>query len=381
VRIAVARSLAELPVGRALWNSLVAATPGSTVFQTYEWFESWWRAFGGPHRLFVMTVWDGEVLAGIAPLMILRRHGLRQLEFVGSANADYQGFILGQRAAELVPPICSYLRKHGAQWDMIVLRNVPTDSPTFALLPHAMRSIGLGITDHERVVCPTLEIRSRPDEVRQMLDGYSFRRRVKQLRRNGELAFTRCTTLEQVHKYLPRYFQQYADERRGPPAPDILRPAEARPFFVSLAESMCPAGWLHFSVLERAGHPIAFHFGFEFDGRLYWYKPIFDLKLARLSPGTVLLAHLIRDALDRGLDELDFTVGAEAFKYRYANTQRINANVRVFRRRWLYLTALGVAWARRTAGSLLRSLRRRRAAPRERQGRPPDAATSSSDAA
>jgi CelD/BcsL family acetyltransferase involved in cellulose biosynthesis len=66
-----------------------------------------------------------------------------------------------------------------------------------------------------------------------------------------------------------------------------------------------------------------------------------------MSPGKVLLSYLIRDALERNLDELDFTVGAEPFKYRYTRTQRTNVTLRAFSARWLYRTFQGVAWARR----------------------------------
>ena len=111
MRLVLSRQWAELPVDRMQWNALVADTASATVFQTYEWFECWWQAFGNPHQLFVVTVWDGETLAGIAPLMLVRRFGLRQLEFVGSPNADYQDFILGKRSTELLPLLVRHLHQ------------------------------------------------------------------------------------------------------------------------------------------------------------------------------------------------------------------------------------------------------------------------------
>ena len=355
MRLLLSRHLADLPVDRMQWNALVAETADATIFQTYEWFECWWTAFGHRHELFLITVWDDESLVGIAPLMGQRRAGLRRLEFVGSTNADYQDFILGNRATELLPLLVRYLVERRHEWDMMVLRNVPTTSATFALLPAAMRSLGLSATDFERVACPTLEISSRPVEIRRLLDGHSFRRRIKQLQRQGELTFTRCRTPTQVDRYLPQFFDQYTERRRGTAAAQLFGRPDVRNFYVDLAKSMLPLGWLHLSALEWGGRPIAFHFGFEFDGRLYWYKPSFDPRLARHSPGTVLLSYLIRDSMERGLNELDFTVGAEAFKYRYASSQRTNANLRVFNRRWLYLATLAVAKVLRISGSWRRA--------------------------
>lgn len=72
MRIVLSRQLADLPVHRAQWNALVAETAGATVFQTYEWFECWWTAFGAKLQLCVVTLWDGALLVGIAQLFKAR---------------------------------------------------------------------------------------------------------------------------------------------------------------------------------------------------------------------------------------------------------------------------------------------------------------------
>lgn len=348
MRLVLSRRLADAPVDRAQWNALVAGSPNATIFQTYEWFECWWSAFGQDRELFLVTVWDGDALAGIAPLMTFRRAGLRRLEFVGTPNADYQDFILGRRAAELLPLLAGYLFEHRDDWDMVALRNVPMESATFQALPVIMRTLGLGATDLERVACPTFEVSSRPAEIRQWLNRYSLRRRLKHLQRHGQLAFTRFSTIAQLDRYLPMFFEQYIERRRGTAAARVFIRPEVRKFYAALAKSTLTPGWLHFSVLECAGRPVAFHFGFEFRDRLYWYKPSFDPALARHSPGKVLLSFLIRDSLERGLTELDFTVGAEPFKARYTRTHRINANLRIFSRRWHYLAFMSLIRANRT---------------------------------
>ena len=183
---------------------------------------------------------------------------------------------------------------------MMVLRNVPTNSPTFSLLPAVMRSLGLGATDFERVSCPTLEISSRPRR------GSKLAGQLQLSATNQAAAAPRRTDFHAMLHALTggplssAYFSTSTSERRrGSVAAELLSRSDTRAFYVALAESMLPSGWLHFSVLECAGRPIAFHFGFEFRGRLYWYKPSFDPELARLSPGTVLLSYLIRDAVER----------------------------------------------------------------------------------
>lgn len=347
IRVVLSRRPEELPVDRPQWNSLAAASPDASVFQTYEWFNSWWQAFGSQRQLFLMTAWNRESLVGIAPMMIERHRGLRYLEFVGSPNADYQDFILGSQPEAVLAALAAFLASQRRAWDMMALRNLPTESITSRKFPGLLKATGLDTTDDERIACPTFEIASQADEVRRRLNAYSFRRRIRRLSSLGELKYTRCSTAEELQRYLPPFFAQYCDQRAGSSAAKFLGRPEVRDFYSALARVMLPQGWLHFSVLECGGRPVSFHFGFEYGGRLYWYKPCYDPAVARMSPGKVLLSYLIRDALERNLDELDFTVGAEPFKYRYTRTQRTNVTLRAFSGRWLYRTFQCVAWTRR----------------------------------
>jgi CelD/BcsL family acetyltransferase involved in cellulose biosynthesis len=347
VRFVLSRRFEDVPVDRPQWNALAAGSAVATVFQTYEWFEAWWTAFARGRQLFLVTAWEGDDLAGIAPLMIERHKGIRYLEFVGSPNADYQDLILGSRPEAVLSGLADFLLDQRQAWDMLVLRNLPADSVTYRLLPNLLHGVGIRTTDDERIACPTLEIASRPDEARRRLNGYSFRRRINRLEQIGEIRYLRCSTRDQLEHYLPVFFEQYMERRAGSPAERFFRRPEVRKFYESLARSMLPHGWLHFSVLECGGRPVAFHFGFEFKRRLYWYKPSYDPAFARLSPGKVLLSQLIRDALERELDELDFTVGAEPFKYRYARTERTNVTLRAFARPWMHFAFKRLAWARR----------------------------------
>jgi hypothetical protein len=100
-----------------------------------------------------------------------------------------------------------------------------------------------------------------------------------------------------------------------------------------------PRGWLSFSVVELDGEPLAFHFGFVYRGRLVWYKPSYNVSFAKYSPGLLLIRFLAEYALAEGIDELDFTIGNEAFKQRFTNAERINCDLVFFRRRIPYWSA------------------------------------------
>jgi CelD/BcsL family acetyltransferase involved in cellulose biosynthesis len=102
--------------------------------------------------------------------------------------------------------------------------------------------------------------------------------------------------------------------------------------------------------VEFNGQPIAFHFGFDYFGSLIWYKPSFDVRYAEHSPGLLLTRKIIEDGLQRSKRELDFTIGEEAFKDRFANVSRFNVTLSVYHSVPSALRARGWRWLRRTLG-------------------------------
>ena len=79
-------------------------------------------------------------------------------------------------------------------------------------------------------------------------------------------------------------------------------PGRASPAWRS---STCPAG------------PIASFVTLEWDDTVGLYNSGFRPDCASLSPGLVLLAGVVRDALERGRRRFDFLRGEERYKYEF----------------------------------------------------------------
>ncbi len=352
MQVRLTRCRDRLPLGRAEWNALAARNPTNTAFQTFEWFDTWWSAFGERHRLHVLTVHDGDEVVGIAPFMLIRAPvGLRQLELIGTPNADYQDLILPASRERALPAVCRFLFEERRHWDMIVLRNLPAQSPTAAEFRSCFEALGLGVTDRERQPCPTILIRNHEQDVLKSLERYSLRRRRRHLERRGPVRFRVLTTLEEIDYWLPVFFEQHVQRWRATGDPSPFTDPAFRAWYRALAQAALAAGWLHFSVLECDGKPAAFHFGFQYGDILSWYKPSFDWEFRKDSPGAVLIMQLIEDAAARGLAELDFSSGLEPFKLRFSNSRNENLNLRVFSRPFLHRAFL--------AGDFLRGVARR----------------------
>lgn len=358
MQVRLAESRDQVPIGRDAWNALAARNPTSTAFQTYEWFDTWWSAFGARHRLFLATVHDAGQVIGIVPLMLVRGPlGLRQLELIGMPNADYQDVILPERREAAVAALCRFLVGQRSRWDMMVLRNLPENSPTVREFRAAFGAAGLGVMDMERQPCPTVLLRGRESEATQLLKRYSLRRRLRKLEQRGPVKFRILDSETEIDEALPGFFEQHIQrwQRGDDPSPFTMQ--AYRDWYRALAHAARRAGWLHFSVLECGDRPVAFHFGFQFGRTLSWYKPSFDWEFHRESPGTVLISRLIESAITLGLDELDFSSGTESFKLRFSNAETININLRVFASPILFRVFLGGAHLRRAARTAWHRLR------------------------
>jgi len=102
-------------------------------------------------------------------------------------------------------------------------------------------------------------------------------------------------------------------------------------FFERVARSFMQIGWLRLNFLEVGDRALASTFGFELDGALYLYNSAYDIDARRLSPGLLLVAHQIEDAIESGLHTFDFMRGPERYKYQLGAQAVPLNNLRILR--------------------------------------------------
>lgn len=335
----IARNLGELPATAAQWNRLVGQDPEATVFQTHEWFEAWWSTFGRRDQLRLFCLSEGDRLVGLAPLMLGIVAPDDEIRFVGHGHADYLDVISRPEDRERTLSAVLGALNHNRDWSVIKLSNIPGTSRTPATLPSLCRTLGYRILHGDNEICPTLAQEGPEPTPCTLIRKYRVRRASNYFQRRGNLEIRDIVDQDVAMIYLQQFFSQHIRRWQGTSTPSLFVRPTNQLFYERLVESLLPAGHLLFTVAELDGHPIAFHFGFDFAGRAFWYKPSFDPDFAQHSPGTLIIEHLLKHIIRNNLRELDFTIGGEPFKQRYTNEQRTNINLRVFRFPRHYLTA------------------------------------------
>ncbi len=350
MRVEIARSPEEIGISPFEWERLLTESETDTVFQTRDWILAWWEVFGTGCEMLFIKAFEGEELLGFAPMMLCPDGlGGQRIRFIGDSHADYQDFVAGRRKREVVPRLLEELLQLQTPWVQIALSNVPAQSSTIELLRYTCECLDHPVLIAKHTACATRLIEGREQEARQLVGKYSLRRPLNYFRRHGTLEVRNLTEVQEARRYLAPFFEQHISRWHDTSSPSLFLNRSNQIFYDRLLQRMLPTGRLLFSVAELEGHPISFHYGFDYSGSVLWYKPSYDKGLAKRSPGLVMIKHLLDYCLEHQRTELDFTVGDEDFKYRYTNVQRENLDLRVYRLYRDYALALAYRRTRRLA--------------------------------
>jgi CelD/BcsL family acetyltransferase involved in cellulose biosynthesis len=323
-------------IGATDWDALAATNSVRTIFQTWAWHRAWWEVHGEQHELALIEAREGGRLVGIAPLVI---DGEAVLRFMGYGASDYLDLLVEGARRDVLDALAAAMR--GLEWKRMLLEQVHEGSP--------LVTSGLVIPSYVEYQQPAPSYRFRHDESdRQLANKKSLKRHYNYFQRSGGITFEVLSEAPAVLPHLERFFAQHVARRGLTDAPSKFADDRERTFYRKLTEYLGSCGLLRFSVLGFGDEVLAYHFGFEFEGTLYWYKPTFNVAYEKHSPGEVLLKMIIEDCIERDLDELDFTIGKEAFKYRFANQERTVFRVAGFRSRTrLFIDRKRREWRRR----------------------------------
>jgi len=323
--------ISKLTISEVIWNQIVSKNETNTIFQTYQWFHSWWKVFGEQNRLFFISIHDKDKIIGLAPLMISTDNKKRRvLRFVGNEKADYADFIISGSKEKVLFKIFETIFLRCKEWDSILLNNIPEYSLTSEIIKKICAHNNFKLLIHNGVVCPTLIIKGHEQDAIKISNKSSLKRRYNYLRNSGRLRFFHITSLHEAKHYLPIFLNQHIDRWSITKYPSLFLDNRNKEFYMELMTNLINSGWLSFSVVEYDDHPIAFHFGFQYNSKLIWYKPSFDINYSKRSPGKVLIRCLLEYAINNGMDELDFTVGDEKFKSHFANEKKRNVQIKIY---------------------------------------------------
>jgi len=298
-------------LGEAGWDRLVARSQSPAPFLGWSFQTIWWQAFGhAPLRLLGTQDGAGEWV-GMLPLY-QAEPGL--LRLVGGTDvADYLDIVAAAGREEevwkaLLPALAEL---PGLGLD---LRPVPARSATATLLPVLAGASGFACRLERDDRCPVLDLPPSWDAYLTRLSGKDRHELRRKLRR-ADTAVPRVEVARTPAAILAGMAGFLALHRRSKTGKAKFMDGRMEGFFRQLAPAWAAAGVLALWKLELRGLPAASVLCLEYGDTVGLYNSGFDPEARALSPGVVLIARTIEDAIARGFRRYDFLRGEEPYKY------------------------------------------------------------------
>ncbi len=303
-----------LGLGEPAWNGLLSGSHTDVPFLTWQFQTTWWRLLGqGPLHLLGVQDSAGE-WAGLLPLYETASPAGPVRRLVGGLEvADYLDVIARRGHEEAVWKALLGALGRG-EWRALDLRPIPAASPTATLVPTLARAAGLACRVEREERCPVIEL---PGSWEAYLAGLSGKdrhelrrklRRAEAARPRVESARTPAAMAALLDSFLALHRKSKAGKAR-------FMDDRMAGFFCEVAAALAGKGWAALWLLWLEDRPAAALFCLEYGGTVGLYNSGFDPAARALSPGVILIARTIEDAIARGFRRYDFLRGDEPYKY------------------------------------------------------------------
>jgi CelD/BcsL family acetyltransferase involved in cellulose biosynthesis len=298
------------------WDELVRSMPRPSPFLLHGWVEEWWRHSGEGARPLVHAAFDDGRLVGGLPLCLVDRRGLQVLSFQGGSQSALADLVLDRAAPASIAKALADRAESSGQ-DLALLYGLPASSRLVeAVGPDRVHLV-------ERSEAPVLDLdggwervyRAKTTAKRRNQDA----RKRKQLAAVGRVETQVAREPDELEAALEDAFELHEIRWRGRPDGSGFATPAGRLFHRAALRRLAELGIPRIVLLRLDGRPIAFHYFFLFERRMYVHRLAFDPAYSRYSPGLLNTLDSIEAADAEGAAIVEFLGGAERYKIELAD--------------------------------------------------------------
>ncbi len=295
------------------WAQLRSSLPSPA--HSLPWLEAAAAAFPPPLDVLVL---EDRGLAAAAPLAAVR--GGR--ESIGVRQLGEPSDLLW-RDAEALDVLASELARRRIP---LVLRRVPTGSPTIAALRAAYGRRGAVVLERGTGATPVIELDERWAEPESNLGRRhrsDLRRADRRARALGAVEVeVLAPTPEQVTGVLDEAFAVEVRSWKGRSGTALSLDRLRLPFYRRYAATAARRGDLLVAFLRIDGRAVAMQLDVRHAGSLWLLKIGYDESYAHCSPGHLLLLEVIRHCAQSGYETVEFFGSAAPWTRRWTTHER-----------------------------------------------------------
>ncbi len=294
------------------WDATLAASPRSDPFVTTDWLESWWQHFGSRAAGDVIAPSGERVTAAAFGSVAREWHRgvpLKVWRFLVNAHSRRASAAALQAPRELAQALLERLLSCRGEWDMAKLQGLSAAGGLAQAILSCDAARDLGV-----------RVERQWSDSRMALDGsweayyrsLNHKRRHDQERRARRLAerapcrWRKCRGAAEVGDGLEAYFAIEAGSWKASQGELIRRDPVLESFYRAVAMRFAARGQCEIGLLYCGDTAICGVLSIVYGGRMFTLKSSYLEEYADFSPGSQAFRHLIQDAFERGLAEIDF---------------------------------------------------------------------------
>jgi CelD/BcsL family acetyltransferase involved in cellulose biosynthesis len=345
------RNFEDLEMLSADWNTLLNESVTRVPFLRHEYLRTWWETRGGGEwpdsELAVVVARQDGRLAGVAPLFASKnRDGDPALLLLGSIEiSDYLDLIVRPKdLSAFISGLLDFLGHSGPAglsvpapeaesepWRVLDWQNLPEASPTLPALKAEAEKRGWAFAQEQTYHTPSIPLMGDFDTYLSSIDKkqrHEIRRKMHRAEETGsDVRWYRVSDSATLDAEVDALLAMMAQE---PEKAKFLTEAMRRQMHLSCRAAF-ENGWLQLAFLEVYGQKAAGYLNFDYLNRIWVYNSGIDRRFLDLSPGWVLLGHLLQWANENKRLEFDFMRGNEEYKYRFGGVDKFVVRAKVTR--------------------------------------------------
>lgn len=342
--ISVGTSISDFDALEQEWKAL-HEEHGISVFQSFEYQRTWWKHFGENHpqrQLHIVIVREHNRLVAIAPFYVERLRLLgfltfRRLAFLGREISDYLDVVVARGyESTSTEVIAAHLADNGLLGDVIVLEDITERSSTLGPLYEALLRHGFRGARFISEQCPRTQLLH---DWEATLSSFhidhrrEIRRRRRNICKNYEVEFEIPRTENDVRVDLDEFIAMHQYRWTTSGHKGVFADSRATALHREIADLFQKRGWLFLGFLRVNGKRIAANYCFRFRNELsVFLTGMADAGVAaKYSPGRVLTAYCMEEAVNQGLNVYDFMRGTEHYKYEFDGVDVPNSTLSMYR--------------------------------------------------
>lgn len=300
------------------WKALFRQHGGWNLFLSWEWFDSWWEAFGAGNHLRILALSSVDGLVGVVPMMIEPDGaGGQRLALVGSDRTTDYGDVLvsPEYSDELAERLADFVVDGFGHWERVEFRSLPSRSMLLSGFREAAQRRGLRSRLVQSNTCPVAHLTNSWESYLAGLsksDRHELRRKIRRSQAPGVQSLRRLQTPEEVADGMESFLRLHRISR--PDKAEFLDERTAS-FFRRVGTAFAAEGWMRLNFMQIDGRDVAATMAFTRGERVLLYNSGLDPEYRVHSVGIALHAADLQQAIGEGKEWYDFLRGNEPYKY------------------------------------------------------------------